>query len=164
MGEDDFRALWFNASGKEGYTSVSEGRTILISLGEPRFINQICQIGLKWTLCGERCTTPFYQRLSRDFRYQAPPLFSRTLKRSGRLGTRLIFSNVSCYGLQYNAVCFPTQLVTIFRLGLNFVIIFQSRTIWWGIEFVEVYTSQPKLFSYTSTILIMLKNKCNILW
>ena len=42
VGEDDFRALWFNASEKEGYTSVSEGRTILISLGEPRFIDQRC--------------------------------------------------------------------------------------------------------------------------
>ena len=91
VGEDDFRALWFYASEKEGYTSVSEGRTILISLGELRFIDQRCQLGLKSTLCGERCTTPFYQRLWRDFtcRYQAPPLFSRALKRSGRLGTRL---------------------------------------------------------------------------
>ena len=44
VGEDDFGALWFNASEKEGYTSVSEGRTILISLGEPCFINQRCQI------------------------------------------------------------------------------------------------------------------------
>ena len=71
------------------YTSVSEGRTILISLGELRFIDQRCQLGLKLMLCRERCTMPFYQRLSRDFRYQAPPLFSRALKRSGRPGTRL---------------------------------------------------------------------------
>ena len=34
--------------------------------------------------------TPFCQRWSRDFRSQAPPLFSRALKRSGRLGTRLL--------------------------------------------------------------------------
>ena len=89
MGKDDFRALWFNASEKEGYTSISEGRTILISLGKLRFIDQRCQLGLKSTLCGECCTMPFYQRLSCDFIYQAPPLFSRALKRSGRLGTRL---------------------------------------------------------------------------
>ena len=31
---------------------------------------------------------------SRDFGYQAPPLFSRALKRSGRLGTRLASSPV----------------------------------------------------------------------
>ena len=37
---------------------ISEGRTILISLGEPRFINQRGQIGLKSTLYGERCITP----------------------------------------------------------------------------------------------------------
>ena len=30
MGEDDFQALWLNASEKEGYTSISEGRMILI--------------------------------------------------------------------------------------------------------------------------------------
>ena len=76
MGEDDFRALWLNASEKEGYTSIGEGRTILISLGEPHFIDQRCQIGLKSTLCGERCTTPFYQRLSRDLDTRLP-LFSR---------------------------------------------------------------------------------------
>ena len=77
VGEDDFWAIWLNASEKEGYTSISEGRTILIRLGEPCFIDQRCQIGLKSMLCGDRCITPFYQRLSRDFRYQAPPLFSR---------------------------------------------------------------------------------------
>ena len=47
---------------------VSEGSTILISPREPRYIDQTFKIGLKSTLCGERCTTPFCQHLSRDFR------------------------------------------------------------------------------------------------
>ena len=50
---------------------VSEGSTMLINPSEPRYINQRCKIGLKWTLCGERCTTPFCHRLSHDFRCQA---------------------------------------------------------------------------------------------
>ena len=78
VGEDDIRALWFNASENESHTSVSEGRKILISLGEPRFI---AKMPTRFEI-DVRCTKPFY-RLSRDFRYQAPPLFSRALKRSG---------------------------------------------------------------------------------
>ena len=38
MGEDDFRARWFDLSEKE---VVSEGSTILISLEEPHFIDQM---------------------------------------------------------------------------------------------------------------------------
>ena len=46
LSEDDFQALWFNASKKEGYVyaECSEGRTILLSLRMPRFTDQRCQI------------------------------------------------------------------------------------------------------------------------
>ena len=53
VGEDDFQ---FNVSEKEGYTNVSDDKTILITLGEPRFIDQRCQISLKLRLCEEHCT------------------------------------------------------------------------------------------------------------
>ena len=129
MGEDDFRALWFNASEKESYTSISEGRTILISLREPRIIDQRCQIGLKSTPCGERCTTPFYQRLSRDFRYQAPPLFSRALKRSGRLGTRLAISCMACMHA-CRPYSYNTSLCTYIRKDLHAAFILALRIPW----------------------------------
>ena len=76
MDEDDFQALWLNASEKEGYASVSEGRMILISLGELRFIDQRCQLGLKSTLAGNVAQHYFINvcHVTLDTRL---PLFSR---------------------------------------------------------------------------------------
>ena len=70
MGERDFQALRLSTGEKEGYT-ISEGSTIPRGLAELRLIDQRCQAGLKSTLCGRASATPFCQRLSRDFRYQA---------------------------------------------------------------------------------------------
>ena len=71
--------------------SSSEGSTILMSLGEPHFIDQRCQIEID-ALGGalqDAILSTLGLRHARDFGSQVP-LFSRaTLKRSGRLGTRL---------------------------------------------------------------------------
>ena len=56
---------------KKAALTISEGSTILKGLPELCLIDQRCQTGLKSTLCGKDSATPFCQRLSRDFRYQA---------------------------------------------------------------------------------------------
>ena len=60
---------------KKATLTISEGSTILRGLAELHLINQRCQAGLKSTLCGKASATPFCQRLSRDFRYQALSCF-----------------------------------------------------------------------------------------
>ena len=60
----------------------SEGSTILRGLTELRLIDQTCQTALKSMLCGEASATPFCQRLSRDFRYQAPSRFFPSSEKS----------------------------------------------------------------------------------
>ena len=56
---------------KKATLTISEGSTILRGLAELRLVDQRCQTGVKSTLCGKASTTPFCQRLSRDFRYRA---------------------------------------------------------------------------------------------
>ena len=56
---------------KKATLTISERSMILRGLAELRLVDKRCQTGLKLTRCGEASATPFYQCLSRDFRYQA---------------------------------------------------------------------------------------------
>ena len=95
---------------KKATLTISEHNTILRGLAELRLVDQRCQIGLKSTLCGEARATPFCQRLSRDFRYQALSRFFLQVKKAERgLGTRLMH------------VCMCIYHVTAFSLAIRII-------------------------------------------
>ena len=106
---------------------------------------------------GECCKTPFYQRLSRDFRYQSPPLFSRALKRSGRLGTRL-----NC---KYSTGSLPTPYFTML-LGVDVLYIVGDVQCTCSIILGQISTTIPasfhdfKLFLWQDDVFQTGKSSC----
>ena len=83
-GEND-AALSFNMGVKEGHTDGNylPWRSHTATFETPKTTS-------KFVISSAAIMTPFCQSWSRDFGSQAPPLFSRALKRSERLGTMLI--------------------------------------------------------------------------
>ena len=64
-----------------GVRSRSLVSNVVCEISGPRVISE----------CGQLLTVLPDQHHARDIRYQAPPLFSHALKRSGSLGTTILY-------------------------------------------------------------------------